>query len=124
MMLIVQLMHVVIALAYFVLAVITTLLVRLPEEWETWAARAGGGLFFLGCGLHHIEFMAHAASGDPLDFLTWHHMVPGFMQVIGAPVFVMAILPYAEQIAAVLRVPKRRERRPDGDGETMRTRER
>lgn len=100
----VQIGHALIALAYFGLAMIFVLwasdvLFRLlpappPEKSEANGAKAGFGLFFVGCGIHHLDFLTHISDGSPIDPDALHHAVATAMQVLGATTVVVILLPF------------------------------
>lgn len=89
--------HLLIINAYLVLAVLATRF-RLGSRRDTWMARAGGLLFFLGCAGTHIEISLHLASELPLDAEGAHHSIPIVLQAVGAPLFLFAITPYLRSV--------------------------
>jgi hypothetical protein len=96
--------HPIIAISYLTLA-LTFQFVRLPSASETWAIRIGAALFFLGCAMHHIEMWGHIVDGEPLDAAALHHALPTTMQVVGAPMFLLALGPYISDFVWLLRTP-------------------
>lgn len=106
-------LHGVVAFFYGALAVLS-LLIRLRKWWETALARLGGAAFFLGCGAHHLDMLKHINEGTPLDATAAHHLIPGVMQAIGAPMFIFAAGAYIPSLLLILRT-REREREVDHD---------
>lgn len=109
--------HPIVAIAYLSLAIVCQF-IDLPKENETAAARVGAGLFFIGCLLSHVEMWGHLLERSPLDGADLHHTLPVTMQVVGAPMFLLAVGPYITDLAWLLRTPtalrELRHRREDG----------
>jgi hypothetical protein len=96
--------HPIIAIAYFTLA-LTFLFARLPERRETHLLRAGAALFFLGCAAHHIDMWNHILDGVALQAASVHHISATAMQVVGAPLFLIALGPYISDFVWLLTQP-------------------
>ncbi len=89
--------HPLIAVFYFALAIIQVVGVwyfRPFSKLENWTLMIGLGLFFVGCGVHHLDFMTHGLSGEVIDYGSFHHAIASFMQVIGASAAATTIIPY------------------------------
>jgi hypothetical protein len=96
--------HPIIAIAYFTLA-LTFLFARLPEQRETYLLRAGAALFFLGCAAHHVDMWNHILDGVALQAASIHHTAATAMQVVGAPLFLIALGPYISDFVWLLTQP-------------------
>lgn len=87
-------LHTVIVIAYFGAGVV----VPLALLWHTertiaeWVMAAGSAMFFVGCGLHHIDFIRHISDGTVIPYSAAHHFVPLLLQVVGAPIFVFTLI--------------------------------
>ena len=87
-------LHIVIAVAYFLAALVVPLTVfRIASNRTLGMAvvMAGATAFFVGCGLHHVDMWQHISDGTPLDATAFHHVAPAVAQVIGAPLFVFLV---------------------------------
>lgn len=58
------------------------------------STRWGGVVFFLTCGLTHLELAVHAAADQPItlaDFESWHMLAVHVVQVIAVWFFVIGL---------------------------------
>ncbi len=96
-------LNVVIAIGYFLTATFVAPTFRLPlSQGLLYGLRASAILFFVGCGLHHVEHAAHIAT-DPRvaeAFDSWHMVFIEATQAIAAPTFVLLAI-YSLRFLAV-----------------------
>lgn len=50
--------------------------------------KIGGALFFLTCGLTHLELAAHSWSNTPFDLTSWHMLAVHVPQLLSVWLFV------------------------------------
>jgi hypothetical protein len=90
------LLNILIAIAYFGLAVLAVLWTRLPiPRWICWMLRIFAATFFLGCGIHHLHYAIHISSARPAvvtELVDWHFLAVEMMQAFAAPATDITIL--------------------------------
>lgn len=85
--------HGLIAGFYLCIALVLQLNAVYVSQHRVVFKRLGAALFFIGCGLHHFDMAVHAGGDTQMDFTAAHHVIPVAMQLIGAPLFIWAVVP-------------------------------
>jgi hypothetical protein len=98
---------------YFLLAVVSGVAVYLFRPFglkENRILGAGLTIFFIGCGVNHIDMLTHGLEKEPINLTSAHHAIPTIAQVIGAMMALYVVFP-AVMAATELAITRRKVER-------------
>ena len=78
-------------------------LIRLPRTWETWAARSGWTVFFLGAGVGSLYGVYFVFNSDTEGNLPLYYEVALLAQAFGIVALACSISPYFHDLSRVFR---------------------
>lgn len=85
--------NMIIFFGYFVIAAYIAPRINL----QRWSTRIGGVIFFITCGLTHLELAVHVNSSWPDYWRSWHMLLIHPIQAVAVAVFIRGL--YLELLA-------------------------